>query len=239
MGLNHIAHHLPSELSGGERQRVAIARALVYSPEMVLADEPTGNLDEANANLIFELFRELVRDEGAAVVMVTHDKGLASQCDNIFEMAGGVILNGTFDEHKIVQAQVTNLSLNKESKDLKAKSVHRDPRDAKSHMYSATTGSYRISETQSNPVAGGIGASKKAQEDTLKAAASITIEDYDLNDVPKSKAQQDADAKAKASHESTDSSTDSPLKDEASSKEANNGASQECKAVIFDNKPKQ
>lgn len=98
VGLDHIGHHLPSEMSGGERQRVAIARALVYSPDLVLADEPTGNLDENNANLVFNLFQELVRDEGAAVVMVTHDQSLAQKCDHCFEIVSGVISQGTFSD---------------------------------------------------------------------------------------------------------------------------------------------
>lgn len=91
VGLIDRLKYLPSELSGGERQRVAIARALVHSPELILADEPTGNLDEENASTVFELFRELVRDEKTAVVMVTHDLSLADQCDEIFEMVGGVV----------------------------------------------------------------------------------------------------------------------------------------------------
>ena len=98
IGLKEVAHHLPSELSGGERQRVAIARAVVYSPELILADEPTGNLDEANAALVFSLFKELVRDEQAAVVMVTHDMSLAQQCDNIYTIVDGTISNGILSE---------------------------------------------------------------------------------------------------------------------------------------------
>lgn len=93
VGLAHLKDHYPSELSGGERQRVAIARALVHSPEVILADEPTGNLDEENASIVFKLFKELVQDEGTAVVMVTHDMSLASQCDHIFEIVNGVITN--------------------------------------------------------------------------------------------------------------------------------------------------
>lgn len=91
VGLSNLKDHYPSELSGGERQRVAIARALVHSPEVILADEPTGNLDEENASIVFKLFKELVRDEGTAVVMVTHDMSLALQCDHIFEIVNGVI----------------------------------------------------------------------------------------------------------------------------------------------------
>lgn len=93
VGLSDRLKYLPSELSGGERQRVAIARAMVHSPELILADEPTGNLDEGNAATVFELFKELARDEKTAVVMVTHDLSLARQCDEILEMAGGVVLS--------------------------------------------------------------------------------------------------------------------------------------------------
>lgn len=93
VGLSDRLRYLPSELSGGERQRVAIARAMVHSPELILADEPTGNLDEGNAATVFELFRELVRDEKTAVVMVTHDLSLARQCDEILEMQGGLVLS--------------------------------------------------------------------------------------------------------------------------------------------------
>lgn len=92
VGMADLAKHLPSELSGGERQRVAIARALVHHPELILADEPTGNLDANNAKIVFELFRQLVREEGAAVVMVTHDQSLALQCDSLMEIANGVIV---------------------------------------------------------------------------------------------------------------------------------------------------
>lgn len=92
VGMSALAKHLPSELSGGERQRVAIARALVHHPELILADEPTGNLDANNAKIVFELFQQLVHEEGAAVVMVTHDQSLAQQCDCLMEIANGIIV---------------------------------------------------------------------------------------------------------------------------------------------------
>lgn len=91
VGLSHRLNYLTTEISGGERQRVAIARALVHKPDLILADEPTGNLDAHNANEIFTLFTKLVREEKLSVVMVTHDNQLASLCDRTYVMKDGVI----------------------------------------------------------------------------------------------------------------------------------------------------
>lgn len=83
----------PSELSGGQRQRVAIARALCHDPDLILADEPTGNLDAANAAAVFDLFSTLVRERGTTVIMVTHDAALAELCDRTVSIKDGVIEN--------------------------------------------------------------------------------------------------------------------------------------------------
>lgn len=92
VGLRHRAHHRPAELSGGEQQRVAIARALVNDPALILADEPTGNLDQASGRQIMNLFMEL-NDEGRALVMVTHNLQLAQCAREIVELSDGCVVS--------------------------------------------------------------------------------------------------------------------------------------------------
>ncbi len=92
VGLGDRLHHRPEELSGGQRQRVAIARALVTAPRLILADEPTGNLDSESGALVMALLRQINRDTGVSILMVTHDDALARSCDHQVVMQDGRIL---------------------------------------------------------------------------------------------------------------------------------------------------
>jgi len=89
LGLGHRLTHRPSQLSGGEQQRVAVARALANRPALILADEPTGNLDEATAEIVFGEFLRLVRQEGSAALVATHNERLAARMDRVLRLHEG------------------------------------------------------------------------------------------------------------------------------------------------------
>jgi len=95
LGLGDQAAKLPSQLSGGQRQRVAIARALANRPRVILADEPTGNLDTKSAQTVFDIFARLAKETGTAVITVTHDEGLAAQTDRrVYLVDGRLVADG-------------------------------------------------------------------------------------------------------------------------------------------------
>ena len=89
LGLSNRLDHYPHQLSGGERQRVAIGRALINEPQIILADEPTGNLDRSNAKVVFDLFINLAKEYGSTIVLVTHDPELARKMKKIYHLSGG------------------------------------------------------------------------------------------------------------------------------------------------------
>jgi lipoprotein-releasing system ATP-binding protein len=91
LGLGQRLSHRPSQLSGGEQQRVAVARALANKPKLVLADEPTGNLDEATADIVFAEFLRLVRHEGSAALVATHNERIAAKMDRVFRLHDGML----------------------------------------------------------------------------------------------------------------------------------------------------
>lgn len=93
MGLGDRAHHLPGELSGGQKQRVAIARALITNPSIILADEPTGALDSRTSAEVMELLRELNRQQGITIIIVTHDPAVGQATDRIIRIVDGRIVN--------------------------------------------------------------------------------------------------------------------------------------------------
>jgi putative ABC transport system ATP-binding protein len=89
VGLSHRLDHLPSQLSGGERQRVAIARALIHNPKVILADEPSGNLDEETGIAVMDKLFELIKANNTTLILVTHSKEVAARCEDTYELVSG------------------------------------------------------------------------------------------------------------------------------------------------------
>jgi putative ABC transport system ATP-binding protein len=94
LGLTDRLHHRPAELSGGEQQRVAIARAIINEPKLILADEPTGNLDTRNSEIVLAMLRQLNKELGQTIVMITHNPEAAAYSDRVVHMRDGVIVDG-------------------------------------------------------------------------------------------------------------------------------------------------
>ena len=95
VNLEHRLHHYPAQMSGGEQQRTALARAVCIQPDILLADEPTGNLDEHNGGQIIELLFELVTKFGSTLVLVTHDNEIATLCDRVIQLRNGKIFSSS------------------------------------------------------------------------------------------------------------------------------------------------
>lgn len=99
VGLADRADHYPSQLSGGEQQRVAIARSMIHKPDLIVADEPTGNLDAATGTSIMQLLFDVNRSSGTTLLLVTHDPNLAAQCDRTLRLHDGTLVQVTPSEH--------------------------------------------------------------------------------------------------------------------------------------------
>ena len=107
LGLGGRFHHRPSELSGGQQQRVAIARALANNPPILLADEPTGNLDTQSGETVLQALKTIRDENGTTVIMVTHDQSLASQMDRVLTLVDGRIVNGIASDLPNVEGRQT------------------------------------------------------------------------------------------------------------------------------------
>ena len=91
VGLEHRLNHIPSQLSGGEKQRVAIARALIHNPKIILADEPSGNLDEETGIAVMDKLFELIKQNNTSLILVTHSKEVAARCEKTYQLSHGVL----------------------------------------------------------------------------------------------------------------------------------------------------
>lgn len=107
VGLAERMRHFPKQLSGGEQQRVAVARALAKAPKLILGDEPTGNLDFRTGKLVLAALRDANREEGAAIVLVTHNMPLAAIADRVLHLRDGVIASEEINEHPVAPEEVT------------------------------------------------------------------------------------------------------------------------------------
>jgi len=103
VGLKALANNMANNLSGGQQQRVAIARSLIMQPALVLADEPSGNLDTKSADSVFDLMREVCDTSGTTFLIVTHDPRLAQRCDRIIELVDGRIASDRKNDHVLTQ----------------------------------------------------------------------------------------------------------------------------------------
>lgn len=118
LGLNERLHHAPNQLSGGQQQRVAIARALINDPEIIFADEPTGNLDSKTAQQILDLFRQLNRQHKKTIIIITHDNEVAAQCDRIIHIKDGSIVTKSLDSKNHKSPPTNADSQNTDSKNI-------------------------------------------------------------------------------------------------------------------------
>ena len=107
LGLKARRNHLPSQMSGGQQQRVSIGRAIFTSPQVILADEPTGNLDSKNSAEIMELFRRSNRELKQTVIIITHDENIAEQCDRIIVLSDGKIISDEANSAQPAEAEYT------------------------------------------------------------------------------------------------------------------------------------